>query len=372
MRVSSFSLGEVSASSSSSSSQASTLSDEAFIALSPMRRYLLLRDSITDRSIFGDLRVPTSLPSELHTVLGWPQEPKREITPVSVGCALVTGSAFASSMIAPADPMLIPRSTEVSYTKLAVGTGAVVAVGVGGYLTYSSYQAFAVNMEKGILGAYQSIGNHESSLEELNRSVDALSAQLSESYFRGAYCSLQRANYVKLQIAKGIAYDSSSNFIVSRKAYEEALEYAEDPFCREQLHYLYARSFRLSQERQEILFHLDQISAESPIRLLVDTERRHLNFIDRDGVYDDVFDNEGVPGIFLCPLSEEILVDPVFYYRGAKKYVLERSYIERCIDMRSECPYTRTPLSRADLHEDSELALAIRYWRELKLKPANR
>ena len=73
-------------------------------------------------------------------------------------------------------------------------------------------------------------------------------------------------------------------------------------------------------------------------------------------------DNYGVPHEFICPLTLEIMINPLMD-RSGRSY--ERAAIlEWITKMNSTCPITRRPLSVKDLLPNNKLRKEILQWRE--------
>ena len=114
----------------------------------------------------------------------------------------------------------------------------------------------------------------------------------------------------------------------------------------------------------EILEHLDQIGENSPVF--------HLSQIERDALnrhVDEVFD-DGVPALFICPITQEVMRDPVYYVQDSHRYYFEREAIEDWLRSHPNCPLTRRPLLREDLLSDQNLTNTIHLWNQTKLKRA--
>ena len=66
--------------------------------------------------------------------------------------------------------------------------------------------------------------------------------------------------------------------------------------------------------------------------------------------------DEANEGSFICPISQQIMKDPVITPHGI---TYERSSIESWIDKKSTCPITRKPLKKIDLIPNYSLKNAI-------------
>ncbi len=70
------------------------------------------------------------------------------------------------------------------------------------------------------------------------------------------------------------------------------------------------------------------------------------------------FDENTIPGNFLCSLSREIMDDPVFDPHHPQ-YKFDRASIERSLNNKNENPFTRTPLMKSELLSDTKLKSEI-------------
>ena len=82
------------------------------------------------------------------------------------------------------------------------------------------------------------------------------------------------------------------------------------------------------------------------------------------------FDSKTIPEIFCCAISTEIMDDPV-YDPKHPQYKFDRKHIERWLANGSNNnPYTRTPLTKAQLVCDEDLKIRIQHFVSLTKKQA--
>eukprot|EP01063_Lacrimia_lanifica_P008655 TRINITY_DN1570_c0_g1_i1.p1 TRINITY_DN1570_c0_g1~~TRINITY_DN1570_c0_g1_i1.p1 ORF type:complete len:275 (+),score=58.43 TRINITY_DN1570_c0_g1_i1:76-900(+) len=69
---------------------------------------------------------------------------------------------------------------------------------------------------------------------------------------------------------------------------------------------------------------------------------------------------EDAPAHMICPLAMHVMSDPVVCVDG--HHTFDRPYLLRALELHPECPYSREPMTDADVTPDAKLAYEILTW----------
>jgi len=264
----------------------------------------------------------------------------------------------------------------VSYGLPILATCAVASVGlalIGGgayaYTTrYSSYKDFEEEILEQTRNMFHLLRDPLSSLADLSKRVDNIFQRRSESSLESLFDWRHPNEMYQFLIARGIVLDSQNNYEEAQQIYESALSsrtwiyWANDHSLRHILHYLYARSLRLSGRGDLALTQIEQIPANSLIHLLGSIERTALQSLE------EAFDEEDLPFALRCDIDYKIMQEPVYYEHNGHAHHYERTQIENWLQRRPIEPTCGTPLHSDDLRPDPQAANAINFWRLTQLR----
>lgn len=353
-------------------SQLPNLSDETPLPdLSPVQKYRITSQKI--REVFEQERYSPpklSLPKPQVTPPFTIDEDEISLaalgysTPVAGGVVGAVGSRLLSGAIS-APPLRSPAVPTAGPSFLGPMVAGAFLFSLATVFVATSYKDYADPLRGEILRVFEEIANEDISREQFALDVDGVYNRKIANYFNWIFerCNPTPVSY--LLLSQGIAADSQEGYIQAQGHYQTSLIYNIQTPLRDLIHYVYARSLRLSNHPQaEILEHLDQIGENSPVF--------HLSQIERDALnrhVDEVFD-DGVPALFICPITQEVMRDPVYYVQDSHRYYFERGAIEDWLRSHPNCPLTRRPLLREDLLSDQNLTNTIHLWNQTKLKRA--
>ncbi len=337
------------------------------VPLSPREYYRHLSETVkralTERGIDRPtLSVNIPLPKKAK-VLFQIHEETRSLKAV-IGGAPFIGAALRVFGFSPAP---VPRSPKMPSTSLSptVKAGVVGALVAGAAaVTVTSYQLQVRELRAEILQAYNNIGDDTVTQEMLLQSTHEIMAKKEASYFKKIFEYYNPNPISCLLLVKGVALDSQRDFAAAQQQYRTGLQHATEPELRNILLFAFARSLRLSGASQAaVLEQVNQINQDSPIRVLGIIEGRAAG---EHG--DEVFEEDQTPAEFMCPITEDIMVEPTFYTANGHRFYYEGSAIRGWINEGGTCPETRAPLALDQLQTDERLVEAIRIWNQFKLK----
>jgi tetratricopeptide (TPR) repeat protein len=263
------------------------------------------------------------------------------------------------------DPATIYRSAkEVSSSSnsnllkiAALGTALVVGSGVFAKLSYDN---FAHQLQQEINDVFQAIVNNMINRQELLARSNGIFQKTQTLYFR-QFAIHHPVEAGQAFIICGIAHDSNGLFQIAQEKYQAAL--ANDQLSP-MVHYLIARSYRLGGQGAQAQQHLSNIDPNSSYTRLGQIESRAL----APNEVDAVFDDEGVPFDFLCPITDEVMINPVFHLVGNHRHYFERDAIIQWIQQHPFNPLVQNePLALENLEEDPQLLETIRIWKQTRL-----
>lgn len=253
---------------------------------------------------------------------------------------------------------------DLSPTAKAGIAGSLIA-GVAAMATTVLYKRLGEELRTDILRAYNGIEDDAVNQTTLLQSTNEVITKKEASYFNRIFEYYNPNAISHLLLAKGIALDSGQKFLTAQQQYRAGLERTTDPELRNILFFALARSLRLSNvSHQFVEEQINQIAENSPIREI------GLLEVQATGAYvDEVFDENGIPFKFKCPITLNVMVEPAFYVAAdGRKFYFEHAAIVGWITRSGTCPETRAPLAQNQLVRDDRLVEVIRVWNQFKLK----
>ncbi len=243
----------------------------------------------------------------------------------------------------------------------------VVVAGAAALATTGRYLWVAAAIRNKAARALEAIADDETNRERfLGLANEAYTAK-EESYFKGAVELFNPDVAPLILLAVGIARDSENNHQAAQAFYNQALEYDTPPGLEHRLRFVYARSLILSNAADNFVqAQANGIPEESPFQRLYDMR------VEAAGAQPNnaIFNGAGVPFDFICSITQDVFVDPVWYEVNNHRYFAEREAITQWVQMHHDCPITREPLEEPQLETAHDLAILIQAWRENKLKTA--
>lgn len=254
-----------------------------------------------------------------------------------------------------------------------LAVAGVAAVGLGGPYMYivrsEPYQEFEVRIERETEQMCDLLRDPEIRIGDFVPRAQTLFRLREEqgSYWRWIFDFRKPNSMYHFLIVNGIAYDSNGFYLQSQEVYKDALNlpslvYRTDrnDVLRNLFQYLYARSLRLSERTGEAREYLEEIPENSPLYELIQLERAIL----QNQHPNEVFDEEGLPHDFKCPISGDIPNDPVYCEGDNPRRYFERSFIEDWLRRFPRHPLHGTPLTVNDLRESH----TVQFWKLTSLK----
>lgn len=266
--------------------------------------------------------------------------------------------------------LAVPRSAPSSsiIDGLRGRMGGLLGIAMAGFISayaVSSYRQLARELRAEIEQRFHDISDAEVNLQQFIDSVRALLTRKNGSWFNRIFDYYNPTPLGYLLLTEGIALDSTGNFLEAQQRYQRALENNIDPHLRNMLHYAYARSLRLSAGDQGTIFHqINAIGGGTHLSALGEIERRRVS--GEEGVMDD----HHVPYTFLCPITQDLMINPTYYEIEGHRHYFEGDAIQAWLVNHQTCPITRRPLTVAMLVHDAEHLQLIRTWNLIALKPA--
>lgn len=117
---------------------------------------------------------------------------------------------------------------------------------------------------------------------------------------------------------------------------------------------------------QELKNHEERMSRQKEVKdvkLLVDDSVDGFSDVHVD--QSEIESNSGVPHAFLCPITQEIMIDPVIIETGQ---TYERQFIEEWLKTKSTCPITNVELKSKSWIPNYSLKSAILDWKSKKVQ----
>lgn len=251
----------------------------------------------------------------------------------------------------------------------AIGAG-LAAVGGSVYMYTTRYSNYRTHEEEVLAltqNLFQLLRDPQTSRQALSQAIIALSDKRAESSLERLFNVRYPDEMYQFLMARGIVSESESNHDQAQQIYLDALSSprliyrANEPALRHLFLYLLARSLRVSGHPEQSQQYVDQIPENSPIFPLGQIEREAII------PHSNAFDEEDLPFKFRCPLSLQIMEQPVYHERDGHRYYYEREYIEDWLQYNPIDPNSRAPLLHP-LQPDPQLALSIGFWKLTQLR----
>lgn len=193
---------------------------------------------------------------------------------------------------------------------------AILGAGLAIYVTGVDFKVFSDELNQAILQAFNRINDQHPkekiTAQQLLEQTIRIIRRKEESWFGRIFEGRNPIPMSCLLYTKAIALDSLGSHAEAQLDYEAALSFRYDyhHIIEDMIHFAYARSLRLSGKPSDtILAQIDRIRADSPIHGPAQIERMIVNNTD----YTEQFDQNETPHHFICPITQEAMVEPVFH-----------------------------------------------------------
>lgn len=349
--------------------------DPSFQDLSPVQKYQKLVEMINTKCVRLNINRSTLFSDKQEIEKSEHQfqiEEDNKKLPMFVGTAAIGGltiGGISNRILNASSPTnfrspLSEKISSGSSSPFGFTMVGIALTGLGVMFARSTYRKLATEIRNEIDQAFQSIADDSIDHDKLSNSIEMTIQKKEQSMFNRVFEYYNPIPMGYLLFTKGIALDSKSDFSSAQEQYVKVLQYNIDNRLRNIIHFVLARSFRLSNGRSDlILEQINKIDQTSPLYRLGQIEKKCM-----DLSKSEVFDEDGIPVIFKCPIKVDIMIDPVFYEKNNFKFYFEREAIESWIKKRGTCPLTDNQLQINDLIADDILAEAIKIWTQTKLK----
>ncbi|NGX59198.1 MAG: hypothetical protein KR126chlam3_00345 [Chlamydiae bacterium] len=335
--------------------------------LNPVQRFQMIskavKQTFTEKDIDRSSLVPTKKESERSDPFQIEEDSRfRTIsifgTTATAGAAVHESRRYFSEAISDFRSSVTDKVSKKSFNQFR---GVIEGVAFGGaiYLATALYQKLAKEIRQEILTVFRNISNDEITRDELSTSVDEVFEKKAGSIFSSIFEYFNPVPMGYLLLTKGIVLDSNGKFHDAQNKYQKALQLsANDNNLNDLIRYALARSILLS--RTEAVNEADR----KYFAKLLNTDE--LIF---QGKYGEVFfEDTHIPADFVCPITFEVMQNPVYYERDGHRYYFEKAAITKWLDQENSCPITRASLNRDALCDDNDLEYLIRIWNQVKIK----
>lgn len=344
-------------------------------AITPKEKYeknrMLIEKAFQEKGFHLDASIPSTSSSHLATPIE-----RSDTTPTAIGASGTLATAGTTYVVTQKffqeeiPQKFITRGespTQLSAKgKWLLGAGMIGTVALG-WMTFC-YREKATLIRQQTFAALQGIVDDTIDLPRLtdltNRGFETKSGTIFEQIFE--YYNPETAGH--LLLARGIVRDSNSQHQqeLAQADYAQALRCDISRELKNRIHFAYARSLILARSPiAAVESQGNQIEEGSIYRRLYNIY--HQGATNPNGV-SAVLDEGGVPFDFLCPITQEVFVNPAFYEINGHRYFFEHSSISQWIQTHQSCPITREPLTLDALQPAPSLLTTIQKWRENKLK----